>query len=85
MKSSSNEKSDTIFEIFEKNKLKLIPHNLSLGCLMTKLKTSLTETLIMFMITRLVYWLERSLVLIKTKFCVRRCLDTLLSMPAVTE
>ena len=64
-KSSSNVKSDAIFEIFEKKKFKLIPHNLYLGRLMTKMKTSLT----MFMMTKLVSRLERGLVLLKTNFC----------------
>ena len=69
MKRFSNKKSDVIFKTFEKNKFKLIPHNLSLWRLMTKLMTSLTEAMVMFIKKRLVSWLERSLVLIKTNFC----------------
>ena len=56
---------------------------------MEKLKTSLTEAMVMFMMTRLVSWLERGLVFIKTKFCARRRhlsserkANALLSMPA---
>lgn len=50
-KSSSDEKFNTIFEIFEKKRFNLTPHTLPLGLMITKLEISLTESLVMIKMT----------------------------------